>query len=142
MRYAVPGTTLTVALVATAACSSFQPSGRSTPTVGQAVRIEAGSRPLTVAVRASPESPTFQYCEARLVQGYVSAVLADTVIFRELTRVDPSVAFDSRCRSSGAARLVLGSGGAMISEERGDRRRTLGAIAMGAFLAAMLASTL
>lgn len=130
------------ALLATAACSSFQPTGRSTPSVGHAVRVEAGNGPLTVAVRETTESPTFQYCEARLVQGHVSAVLADTVIFRELTRIDPAAAFDPRCRSSGAARLVLGNSGAMISEERGDRRRTMGAIAMGAFLVAMLASTL
>lgn len=131
-----------VATLSIVACSSYQPTGNAAPSVGQAVRIEAGNRPLTIAVRETNESPTFQYCEARLVQGHVSAVIADTVIFRELTRIDPQVPSDSRCRSSGAARLVLAAGSTTISEERADRRRTIGVVVMGVFLAAMVAGAM
>jgi hypothetical protein len=112
--------------LALCACTSYRVTGATRPTVDRASRIEAAQGPLNVALRATDGSPTFQYCRARLLEGPVLRVEGDTVIFRELTRLEPITESDPACRSTGAARLVYSAGTAQVSEERADVRRTVG----------------
>jgi hypothetical protein len=121
-----------------AACTSYRATGATQPTPERASRVEARVGELNVAVRALATTPTFGYCRARIVQGPVLRVEGDTVIFRELTRIDPVVAFDPACRSTGVARLVYTPGNAQVSEERTDMRRTVGAGILAAFVGFML----
>lgn len=133
--------TLTFALVAAVtACKTFAP-GTALPSAGEVTRIDAGAQPFVVGLRATDGRPTFQYCRATRVDGPVSAVVGDTIIFRELTRVDPYTASDPVCRSTGAARLIMSqASGARIMSERYDRGRTTGTILLGALVAFVLVS--
>lgn len=131
-----------VALVGTMllmSCSSYQaPAGELAPS--SRVRLEAlSSSPIVVGLRATDGSPTFQYCQARLIEGPVSTVIGDTVIFSRLDRVESATSGDLACISTGAARTVL-------QEERGhrlrvaqeDNRRTFGTVVLLGIAAAML----
>lgn len=131
--------TLGVALALLAgACTTFQPPRGPPLRVGTVTRIEQGSVPLSVAVRATPTSTSLQYCRASLVEGRITSVIADTVIFGGLSRLDAVTLGDAACRSSGAARLVLGSDwDARIGVERYDARRTIGVGLIVALAASM-----
>lgn len=87
-------------------CLGLVPTRRG-PRVGEEFRFEARSEPLRLALRARDGQPIVQYCSADLVQGQVSTILADTVIFNRLTRVDPASPDRGMCHTEGAARLVV-----------------------------------
>jgi len=122
-----------------AACTSFQQTPDARPQEGVVTRIEQRGSPLIVAVRATDTSPTFSFCEASLVDGRISRVIGDTVIFSSVTRLDPLREGDQACVSAGAARVVLGPPGrAIVSVERQDTRRTIGAGLLFGLMGAML----
>lgn len=116
-----------LASVLVASCTSFQsPRGELAP--ASLVRLEAlSSTPVVVALRATDGSPTFQYCNARLIEGPLSSVVADTLIFSRLDRIESADTGDPACVSIGAARTVLrGDSGHRLRVAESDSRLTLG----------------
>ncbi len=120
-----------------ASCTSFQsPRGDLAP--ASLVRLEAlSSTPVVVALRARDGSPTFQYCDARLIEGPLSSVVADTLIFSRLDRVESADTGDQACVSIGAARTVLrDDSGHRLRVAARDSRLTFGVVLLaGAALA-------
>lgn len=129
-------------LLPLAACTSFQVTGETRPTPARVSRITSVQGPLNLALVPAGGGANFQYCSARLVEGTVMRVDADTVIFSAISRIDPTVAFDPACRTGGVARLVYAPGTAQVSEERNDRRRTIGTLVLIGFAAIMLGGAL
>lgn len=116
-----------LACVLLTSCTSFQsPRGELAP--ASLVRLEAlSSTPVVVALRATDGSPTFQYCNARLIEGPISSVVADTLIFSRLDRVESADTGDQACVSIGAARTVLRKdSGHRLRVAESDSRLTLG----------------
>ena len=109
-------------------CTSFQ-SPRSELAPASLVRLETlSSTPIVVALRATDGSPTLQYCNARLIEGPLSSVGADTLIFSRLDRVESADTGDPACVSIGAARTVLREdSGHRLRVAESDSRLTLGA---------------
>lgn len=130
VRMHSPSRSATTALVCVllSSCTSFQ-SPREDLAPASLVRLEAlSSTPVVVALRATDGSPTFQYCNARLIEGPISSVVADTLIFSRLDRVESANTGDPACVSIGAARTVLRDGsGHRLRVAASDRRLTLGA---------------
>ena len=130
-------TTIALTSVLLASCTSFQsPRGELAPE--SLVRLETlSSTPVVVAVRATDDSPTLQYCNARLIEGPISSVVADTLIFSRLNRVESADIGDLSCVSTGAARTVLREdSGHRLRVAASDSRLTLGS---GLLIAAVLA---
>lgn len=129
-------------LLCLVACNSFQVTGATRPVPARISRIESVQGPLNLGLVPNDGRSTFQYCSARLVEGLVMRVDGDTIIFSTVSRIEPVTAFDPACRTGGVARLVYAPGTARVSEERHDRRRTIGTLLLLGFGALILAGSL